>query len=206
MARVPYLTHQDASTPEVEAVWQRLEAERKMPTANIFRALAHAPALLDAFLSYANALRDGSELDPKLRELAILAVGHAVDSEYEIAHHQSHARKAGVTADQLANVASFDTSTAFDAVERAVMRLARESTVNVHVSDEHWAEVRADLSDKQMVELALTIAWYNSGVRIMALLDIDLEEGYLTDPPPGAGAGVKPTGSAVSARSVEAAR
>ena len=29
-----------------------------------------------------------------------------------------------------------------------------------------------------MVELALSIAWYNSGVRIMGLLDIDLEEGY----------------------------
>ena len=62
-----------------------------MPTGNIFRALANAPVLLDAFLSYANALRDGSELSPKLRELAILTVGHATDSQYEIAHHQSHA-------------------------------------------------------------------------------------------------------------------
>ena len=29
-----------------------------------------------------------------------------------------------------------------------------------------------------MVELSLTIAWYNSGVRIMGLLDIDLEDSY----------------------------
>ena len=29
-----------------------------------------------------------------------------------------------------------------------------------------------------MVELTLTIAWYNSGVRIMGLLDIDLEDSY----------------------------
>ncbi len=36
-----------------------------------------------------------------------------------------------------------------------------------------------------MVELTLTIAWYNSGVRIMGLLDIDLEDSYresLPDP------------------------
>jgi alkylhydroperoxidase family enzyme len=91
------------------------------------------------------------------------------------AHHQSHALEAGVTPDQPAGIASFETSEAFDSLERAVMGLAHESTVNVQVSDERWAAVRAHLSDKEMVELVLTIAWYNSGVRIMGLLDIDLE-------------------------------
>ena len=96
MARVPYLAREDAS-PETTPLWARLEAERKVPTAHIFRALAHAPELLDAFLSYANAMRDRSRLSPKLRELAILSVGHAVGSEYEIAHHHSHGLKAGLT-------------------------------------------------------------------------------------------------------------
>jgi uncharacterized peroxidase-related enzyme len=177
VARVDYLNRQDAS-PDTQAVWQRVEAERKMPTANIFRALAHAPKLLDAFLSYANALREGSELDPKLRELAILAVGHATQSEYEIAHHRSHALKAGATEQQLAEVAHFEDSAAFDAIELAVMRLARESTLNVEVSELRWQDVGAHLSDQQLVELVLTVAWYNSGVRIMAMLDIDLEDGY----------------------------
>ena len=177
MARVPYLSHEDA-TPDTEALWQRVEAERKMPTANIFRALAHAPALLDAFLSYANALRDESELDPKLRELAILAVGHATGSQYEIAHHQPHAIKAGATRQQIADVADFESSTAFNDAELAVMRLARESTLRVAVSDQRWTEARAHLSAKQMVELCMTVAWYNSGVRIMGSLGIELEDSY----------------------------
>jgi AhpD family alkylhydroperoxidase len=113
MARVPYLSPEDA-TPDTAGVWQRLEAERKLPTANIFRALANAPALLDASLSYANALRNETELDPKLRELAILTVGHAAQAEYEIAHHQAHAVRAGVTAEQLANITNFETSDVFD--------------------------------------------------------------------------------------------
>jgi uncharacterized peroxidase-related enzyme len=177
MARVPYLRHADA-TPDTEALWRRVEAERKVPTANIFRAMAHAPALLDAFLSYANALRDESELEPGLRELAILAVGHATGSEYEIAHHQSHALKAGLTRQQIADAADFENSDAFDDAERAVMRLARESTVQVHVSDQRWADARAHLSDRQMVELCKTNAWYNSGVRIMGSLGIELEDSY----------------------------
>ena len=178
MARVPYLSREDA-TPDTKAVWDRVEAERKMPTANIFRALMNTPAQLDGFLTYANALRDGSELSPKLRELAILAVGHVTESQYEIAHHQSHAIKAGVTPGQLAAIDDFETSEHFDDVERAVMRLAKESTVDVDVTESRWADAAAHLDDKQMVELTLTIAWYNSGVRIMGLLGIELEESYL---------------------------
>jgi hypothetical protein len=34
------------------------------------------------------------------------------------------------------------------------------------------------LNDQQRVELALNIAWYNSGVRIMGALGIELEESY----------------------------
>ncbi|WP_327118613.1 carboxymuconolactone decarboxylase family protein [Nocardia sp. NBC_01730] len=177
MARVPYLSRTGA-TADTEELWDRLETERKVPTANIFAALANAPVLLDAFLSYANALRDGSELSPKLRELAILTVGHATRSRYEIAHHQSHAQKAGVTPEQLAAVADFENSDLFDEAECAVMRLATESTVAVDVTDKCWAEASAHLSDKQMVELVLTVAWYNSGVRIMGMLDIDLEDSY----------------------------
>jgi len=178
VARVPYLSRDDA-TPETKAVWDRVEAERKRPTANIFTAMANAPVLLDAFLSYANALRNGSDLSPKLRELAILTVGHVTGSQYEIAHHQSHGRAAGITPEQLAAVPEFETSNLFDDVERAAMRLAKESTANVAVSESCWAAAAAHLDDKQMVELALTIAWYNSGVRIMGMLDIDLEESHL---------------------------
>jgi len=86
MARIKYL--QRADSPDA-AIWDRLERERKLPTANIFLALTQTPELLDGFLTYANALRS-SPLSPRLRELAILTVGHVTASKYEIAHHQSH--------------------------------------------------------------------------------------------------------------------
>src|ERR1700722_3226819 len=179
MARVPYLSKSDA-TPETQALWERVERERKMPTANLFLALANAPSLLDAFISYANALR-GCSLNPRLRELAILTVGHATRSEYEIAHHQSHATKAGVTAQQLAQIDDFESSDAFDPIERAVMRIAHESTVKVEVSDAAWSDASSYLSHQELVELALTIGWYNSGVRVMALMGIELEASYLNE-------------------------
>ncbi|EJL76257.1 hypothetical protein PMI12_02472 [Variovorax sp. CF313] len=175
MARVRYLQRSD--TDADPALFDRLERERKVPTANIFRALANAPGALDGFISYANTLR-GSQLSPKLRELAILTVGHCTGSAYEIAHHQSHGLKAGVSAEQLKAVPDFEGSALFDDEERAVMALARESTLKVDVSEPTWRKAAAFLSERELVELVLTIGWYNSGVRIMGALAIELEDGY----------------------------
>ncbi|MFE9029566.1 carboxymuconolactone decarboxylase family protein [Streptomyces iakyrus] len=176
MARVPYLRREDANV-SLKPLYDRLETERKVPTANIFLALTHAPTQLDAFLTYANSLRS-ADLSPRLRELAILTVGHATRSAYEVAHHQSHGLKAGLTEEQLAAVADFEHSGLFDETERAVMRLAKESTLRVDVPEETWQAAAAHLTSRQMVELSLSIAWYNSGVRIMGLLGIDLEDNY----------------------------
>jgi alkylhydroperoxidase family enzyme len=176
MARVKYLQASDLGEAG-KPLFERLQRERKVPTANIFLALTHAPQILDQFLSYANAMR-GAQLSPKLREMAILTVGHCTASEYEIAHHQSHGLKAGISPEQLKQIAKFDASPLFSSEERAVMELARESTLRVNVSDETWNRVAAFLSERELVELVLTVAWYNSGVRIMGALAIELEEGY----------------------------
>lgn len=176
MARVKYVTRAQSSA---SGIFDRLERERKVPTANIFLALTQTPDLLDGFLTYANALRTSS-ISPKLRELAILTVGHCTRSAYEIAHHQSHAEKAGVSAEQCKAVPHFDESALFNEQEKAVMSFARESTLRVDVSEGVWAAVAGFLSQQELIALTLTVAWYNSGVRIMGALGIELEPGYTT--------------------------
>jgi len=174
MARVKYLRRADS--PD-QALFDRLERERKVPTANIFLAMTQTPELLDGFLTYANALRS-SPLSPRLRELAILTVGHLAKSRYEIAHHQSHGLKAGLTQAQLDAVPDFETSPLYTAQEKAVMAFAKQSTLEVEVGNETWNAVAAFLSQPELIALVLVVAWYNSGVRIMAGLDIELEEGH----------------------------
>jgi len=174
MARIKYLSRADGPN---QAIFDRLECERKVPTANIFLALTQTPELLDGFLTYANALRS-SPLSPRLRELAILTVGHLARSEYEIAHHQSHALKAGLTQAQIDAVPQFEGSALFTPQEKAVMAFAKESTLKVDVADASWRAVAAFLSEPELIALVLVVAWYNSGVRIMAGLDIELEEGH----------------------------
>jgi AhpD family alkylhydroperoxidase len=174
MTRIKYLHRADSPN---QAIFDRLERERKLPTANVFLSMTQAPDLLDGFLTYANALRS-SALNAKLRELAILTVGYCTNSKYEIAHHQSHAQKAGVSAEQLKHVAAFEHSPLFNEQEKAVMVFARESTEKVDVSDAAWSAVAKFLSEPELIGLTLTVAWYNSGVRLMGALAIELEPGY----------------------------
>lgn len=176
MARVRYVSNSELAETE-PALNARLLNERKVPTGNIFLALANAPAILNDFLSYANAVR-AADLSPKLREMAILTVGYCTNSEYEVKHHHSHGLKAGLSEEQFHAIPNFETSDLFDEQEKAVMAFAKESTLNVDVSDEAWRDLARFLTEKQLVELAINVAWYNSGVRLMGALKIDLEEGY----------------------------
>lgn len=182
MARVKYLDGKDMATPEAKAAWSRLVTERPEHARGVFRLTAHSPAVLAASLTYGQALRAGTEIDDKLRELAVLTVGHATGVQYLVVHHSGLAYRYGATREQLASIPDFETSDAFDDRERAVMRLAYESTVNVRVTDAVWNAAAAFLNDREMVELVLNIAYYNNGVRLMGAFDVEPEERYVVDP------------------------
>lgn len=182
MARVRYLDSEDMETPEAKAAWHRLEIERPKPIGAVFRLTAHSPAVLAASLTYGQALRADTVIEDKLRELAILTVAHATGVEYAIAHHAGPAVLHGATEEQIASILDFETSDAFDERERAVIRLAYEVTVKVRVSEETWNAAAEFLNERELVELVLNIAYYNNGARIMAALDVELEEPYALDP------------------------
>src|SRR5271157_3839675 len=106
MARVPYLNREDL--PEADrAIFDRLEEERGGPVANIFRTLAHTPNLLKRFASLGGHLRHRTQLDPTLRELAILTVGRLTNAQYEFVHHWNIALRAGVPREKLERLADF---------------------------------------------------------------------------------------------------
>lgn len=79
-----------------------LEAvEKKLGTVpNIMRTMANSPAVLEAYLSFSNALAKGS-LSAKLREQIALAVGEANQCEYCLAAHTALGRLAGLKDDEI---------------------------------------------------------------------------------------------------------
>ena len=177
MARLPFLSGEDISA-NLPNIVRRLEQERgSVP--NVYRVLAHAPLLADAFRTVSLALRNDSLLDPRLRELAVLTVVNSAPSHYALAHHRRMALAVGVRAQQLDALDEFETAPVFSDVERAVMRYAREATVALEVSDTTWDGLTTHLpSNQQVLEVVLQVAWYNASARIMVPLRIELEDDY----------------------------
>jgi alkylhydroperoxidase family enzyme len=179
MARLPYLNPADVPAEYRADFEQQLNVPGRQAI-HIMKILANAPALMPKFSALGNALLSGSGLDPKLRELALEAVGIASGCEYEYVHHWNIAlARAGVPRAQLAALPDFETSPLFSAGERAVIRYAMEATRNVRVGDATFAGVRALLDDRQLMELVLVVAFYNMVVRILDPLKVELEPGVV---------------------------
>lgn len=88
------------------------------------RILAHAPAMLEARMAYAEAVMAGGDLDPKLKELAYVAVSAANDCPYCVASHTGHlVAHFDVPAARIDAITAGDLD-GFDRRERAVITFA----------------------------------------------------------------------------------
>lgn len=171
MARLPYLDKSDL-LPEHRDLLAR--------NINLYRLLAHSPRGARSLNTLARYIRDGSRLDPRLRQLAILQVGYITRSAYEYSHHIRISRDFDVSDDDIRAIAD-DTagrSSSLDPLARAVLRAARELTRDLQISDETFATLKRSLDDERLTDLFITIAYYNGLVRLMAALDIDVEDEY----------------------------
>ena len=85
MPRIPYPGDEELDDEARELL-------AKLPPLNVMRMFAGAPASMRPLVELGSSILLHSELDPRLRELAILAVAHATGSEYERFQHEALAR------------------------------------------------------------------------------------------------------------------
>ena len=115
-------------------------------------------------------LQPGRNLDPELRELAILRTGIVGDSKFEYSQHLKVARMVGVAEEKLAAIKGWTTSDLFTPVERAVMAATDEILSRNLVEDETLAALQTHLSDPQVLELFVVIGlWRMHGLIVRAL-------------------------------------
>jgi alkylhydroperoxidase family enzyme len=146
---------------------------------NLDRMLLHSPNFAKGWNGMLGAIRNQLSLSPKLRELAIMAIGVLNEAEYEWAQHEGEFLAAGGTREQLQALRHMDTAGSdtklFDEAERATLALTREMTRDIAVSDATLQRVRSLLDDQQVVELMGTIAGYNMVSRFVVATGVELE-------------------------------
>jgi alkylhydroperoxidase family enzyme len=143
---------------------------------NINKMMAHAENSVRHFMRLGNSLLTRAQLDARLRELAILRVATLCRSHYEWYQHEILARQVGVTEEQIEAVKQGPDSPVFNDPERAVLQYTEEVTLNVKSTDETFNEVAKHLSHREIVELTLTIGFYNLVARFLENTEVEIED------------------------------
>jgi alkylhydroperoxidase family enzyme len=176
MTRLPY-----RSTESMTEEARELTVERG--SLNVYRALANAENVFTGCAALTSPV-----VSARLRELVILRTGHLMGSTYEVAQHSGIAEKAGLTATQLAALASDHLDCAsFDETELAVLRLTTELINTKHVSAALFEWVHSVLGDEATMEVLMLIHRWSGLALMLNALDVDLDTDARISIPQSAG-------------------
>jgi len=167
MPRLPY------AAPAADTTAGRFLA--KLPL-NVARIMAHSPDQMLAFQRFGEAILTKGALDPCLRELAILRVGHRLGAAYEVYHHERIGRGAGMSEAQIAAARSGD-GTGLPDKDRLVLACADALEAEGGLPDALFADLARAFTHQELVELVLAAGFYGMVSRFLNAFGVEVEAG-----------------------------
>jgi len=183
MDRVPLID--ENATPEIAALSAKIRGARGGQLHVFYRALLHSPGLASGWFEFNNAVRFGTRLDARVRELVIMRVAAMTGCEYVWKVHEAqYAAAAGVTPQQVAALRSPHTfqagttregsrSEVFDERERALLAYVEAMTRDVAVPEGVFTEMSRHFDDRETVEVTVLVGAYNMQTRVLRALGIE---------------------------------
>jgi len=179
MARVGLIDENDAV--EHNDLIQKIKGARGGRLINIYRLMMHSPSLANAWFDLNQAVRYGTEIDGRSREIAVIRVAVLNKVEYVLrAHGPAYALKEGLTPAQVEALADWRPSDLFSGKQRALLAYTDAITREIDVPDAVFDEVRTHFTERQTVELTLLISAYNMLTRFLKALKVDPEPATAT--------------------------
>jgi len=169
MARISY-PDPDKMTRELVA---DIIAQRGGKLLNLYRMLLHSPPVAAGWLALLTAIRQQCVLDARYRELAIMRVAIVNGAQYEYAQHEPHALAAGLPESELADLEQWTSFDGWAPTDRAVLAYTDAMTREIKVPEATFEAVRAQFSEREIVELTATIGAYNLVSRFLEALQVD---------------------------------
>lgn len=127
-------------------------------TAATIGLLAHNPQLVGPFLGWAAALHMDGLLSARQHELLALRVAHNCGSEFEWDEHRGWAREAGLTDEDINNVAEGTCDRTPE--EAALLATADELHAGQFVSDQTLATLTEAIGTAAVVEAIMVVGQY----------------------------------------------
>ena len=181
MARLPYISREDL-TEDKTHIYDRIAETRKgdiqakgMP--RIFQLLLNNPEAAAPVAALGEYIRFSSNLDPVVREIAILSTAREMSSQYEWAHHEPIARQVGVRDQVIESIRVKKAPMGLPPKEGVFVQLAKEMANNGDVNQNTFNAVEHLLGANNTVDLLVLVAYYAMLSKLMHALDIELEPG-----------------------------
>ena len=165
------------------AQWQRRETGPRIEPAedvesiNLIRTLSHHQPLMEAWGPFGGYILRGSTLPDRDREMIILRTAWLNEAEYEWGHHARAAKAAGMTDEEIRNVAVGENAGPWTSFERYLLRAATELHRRSAISERTWAFLKARYTDQQMIDLIFTVGQYRMVSMALRSIGVELDEG-----------------------------
>ena len=171
MPRVSRLKRNEVAEP-VGVIYDRYMQQRgNVP--NMFRTMAHRPAILETMIAHFEAILTTGTLSTKLKELVIVRTSQLNACEYCLASHSLIAKKLGWTEAQVNGLGNYEQRSDFSAAEKAALRLAEAMTLRSNsMTDKQFAELRSFYEEGEIVELMAAIGLFNYFNRFNNVLEM----------------------------------
>jgi 4-carboxymuconolactone decarboxylase len=115
--------------------------------------------------------------DPKVREVAILAVAREMDSQFEWAAHEPEALKEGVPQNVIDVIKGRLSTQGLDDTYAAIIELGRQTFGDHKVTSEAFARVKKLFEPTKLVELVLLMGNYAATAALLTAFDMQVPEG-----------------------------
>jgi 4-carboxymuconolactone decarboxylase len=184
--RVPSLLPADL-TPEQTAVYRSIVGGPRAQGPRLFDltdergrlngpfgAMLIAPEVGGALQALGAAVRYGTSLNDRVRELAILAVATHWDSAFERYAHEAVGRAAGLAEQEIAALRDSSSQPFDEPRELASLNVVRALLEGADLDDLTYSDVASQLSAQELVELTTLVGYYSTLALLMRVLRTDL--------------------------------
>ena len=149
----------------------------RRPPLSLYKMLPRAGALAERFLDMGKAIRDDLQLDPELREIAIVRVGVITGADYEVYHHSWLAQQAGVS-DLVLDAIKQPEPKGLSEREALVIAYTDALVRHARADNTLFQNICAVIGENDVAELTLVIGFYIMTSRFLLNFDIEIETDF----------------------------
>ena len=146
-----------------------------------FNAALFSPKISSAFLAWQVAEKKHTSLDPRVRQIVILAVGAVWKANFELYAHAAVAWMTGLSDRQISKLSASEPSEDLSDAERIAQQYATQLTTSRRIEDDLFAVAKDAFGLTGLVDIANVIGAYQTVCEILTSFAIPAPE-------PGAGA------------------